>query len=109
MNEHGNIINEYTSMSPTQPNQQIQVKASDEKIAGAYANVMNILMTKEEFVIDFLSAFPPTGVLTSRVIVSPAHFKRIARVIQENLKRYEDEHGKIEESAAPNQQTSIGF
>jgi len=68
---------------------------------------MHILHTKEEFVLDFLNIFPPTGTLNSRVILSPGHFKRMIRAMEENLKKYEDQHGKIEESEAPEQ--NIGF
>ena len=89
-----------------QPN-QIQIKASDEKLKGEYANVMQVLHTKEEFVLDFLTVFPPTGALNSRVIVSPSHFKRMVAAMQENLKKYEDQFGKIEPSEAPN--NTIGF
>ena len=42
-------------------NNQIQIKASDEKMKGEYSNVLQILHTKEEFVLDFLNIFPPTG------------------------------------------------
>lgn len=96
-------------MDPNQPQQQqhIQIKASDEKMAGHYANLMNILATKEEFVMDFLSVFPPTGTLNARIIVSPEHFKRIVRVLQENLKRHEEQYGTIEEATAP--ASGIGF
>ncbi len=87
--------------------QQIQIKATDEKLKGEYSNVMHILHTKEEFVLDFLNIFPPTGTLNSRVILSPGHFKRMIRAMEENLKKYEDQHGKIEESEAPEQ--NIGF
>lgn len=90
-----------------QPQQQIQIKAIDEKLKGEYSNVMQILHTKEEFVLDFLNVFPPTGTLNSRVILSPGHFKRMVSAMGENLKKYEEQFGKIEESEAPNQ--SIGF
>lgn len=87
--------------------QQIQIKATDEKLKGEYSNVMQILHTKEEFVLDFLNIFPPTGTLNSRVILSPGHFKRMIKAMEENLKKYEDQHGKIQESEAPQQ--NIGF
>lgn len=87
--------------------QQIQIKASDEKLKGEYSNVMQILHTKEEFVLDFLNIFPPTGTLNSRIILSPGHFKRMIRAMEENLKKYEDQHGAIAESEAPQQ--NIGF
>lgn len=86
---------------------QIQIKANDEKLKGDYSNVMQILHTKEEFVLDYLNVFPPTGTLNSRIIISPGHFKRMVKAMQENLKKYEDIFGKVEESEAPSK--SIGF
>lgn len=85
---------------------QINIKATDEKLKGEYSNVMQILHTKEEFVLDFLNVFPPTGTLNSRVILSPGHFKRMVKVMQENLEKYETSFGKIEQSAEPK---GIGF
>ena len=87
--------------------QQIQIKTSDEKLKGEYSNAVQILHTKEEFVLDFLNIFPPTGTLNSRVILSPGHFKRMISAMNENLKKYEDQFGKIEKSEAPSQ--NIGF
>jgi hypothetical protein len=90
-----------------QSQQQIQIKASDEKLKGEYSNVMQILHTKEEFVLDFMNVFPPTGTLNSRVILSPGHFKRMVKAMDENLKKYEEINGKIEEAEAP--KSGIGF
>jgi len=87
--------------------QQIQIKVTDEKLRGEYSNMMQILHTKEEFVLDFLNIFPPTGTLNSRVILSPGHFKRMMKAMEENLKKYEEQFGKISESEAP--KNSIGF
>lgn len=89
-----------------QPN-QIQIKATDEKMKGEYANVMQILHTKEEFVLDFLNIFPPTGTLNARIIVSPSHMKRMLAAMSENLKKYETQFGNVEASDAP--QNPIGF
>ncbi|MFZ2154037.1 MAG: DUF3467 domain-containing protein [Candidatus Moraniibacteriota bacterium] len=93
----------------TQPNQnqQVQIKATDEKLKGEYSNAMQILHTKEEFVLDFLNIFPPTGTLNSRVILSPGHFKRMIKAMEENLKKYEDQFGKIEIATEP--KNEIGF
>lgn len=88
------------------PQNQVQIKATDEKLKGEYSNVMQILHTKEEFVLDFLNVFPPTGTLNARVIVSPGHFKRMVKAMQENLERYENSFAKIEESGEPQ---VIGF
>jgi hypothetical protein len=86
--------------------QQINIKATDEKLKGEYSNVMQILHTKEEFVLDFLNVFPPTGTLNSRIILSPGHFKRMVKAMQENLQKYEASFGKLEQSAEPGK---IGF
>jgi len=91
-----------------QGKQQIQIKASDEKLKGEYSNVMQILHAKEEFVCDFLNVFPPTGTLNSRVIVTPGHFKRMIKAMEENLKKYEEKFGEVEVSESPNQ-SGIGF
>jgi len=85
---------------------QIQIKASDEKLKGEYSNAVQIMHTKEEVVLDFFNVFPPTGTLNSRVILSPGHFKRMINAMQENLEKYENSFGKIEESKAPE---GIGF
>ena len=91
----------------TNQNQQVQVKATDEKLKGEYSNAMQILHTKEEFVLDFLNIFPPTGTLNSRVILSPGHFKRMINAMEENLKKYEDQFGKI--AVADEPKNEIGF
>ena len=89
-----------------QQSQKINIKATDEKLKGEYSNVMQILHTKEEFVLDFLNVFPPTGTLNSRIILSPGHFKRMVKAMQENLQKYEASFGKLDESQEPK---GIGF
>lgn len=86
---------------------QVQIKATDEKLKGEYANLMQVLHTKEEFVLDFLNVFPPTGTLNARIIVSPGHFKRMLAAMQENLNKYESQFGAVAASEAP--KNSIGF
>ena len=69
-------------MNQSNQNQQIQIKAGDEKLRGDYANMMQILHTREEFVLDFLNIFPPSGILNARVIVSPGHFKSMKKAME---------------------------
>ena len=93
--------------TPEQGTNQIQIKANDERMKGEYANVMQVLHTKEEFVLDLLNVFPPTGTLNARIIVSPGHFKRMLAAMSENLGKYEAQFGKVEASEAPT--NKIGF
>lgn len=81
--------------TPTGAPGQFQVKAGDEILKGAYANMVQVGHTPEEFILDFMNVFPPAGMLTSRVIVSPAHMKRICAALAENLKSYEQQFGAI--------------
>jgi len=87
--------------------QQLQIKVKDEDLKGAYSNLMQILHTKEEFVLDFFFNAPPQGILASRVMVSPGHAKRIAAALTENVKKYEEKFGKIEQGESP--EGKIGF
>ncbi len=90
-----------------QQGQQIDIKASDEQLAGKYANMMQVSHNKEEFIFDFVSLFPPSGQLVSRVLVSPAHAKRIMQALQENIQRYESQFEKIE--VAEDTKQKFGF
>lgn len=85
----------------------MQVKVSDEKLAGVYANMAQVAHTPEEFILDFMNLFPPAGIVTARVIVSPQHMKRIVAALEDNIKRYEEQFGEIKGgvSGAPH----IGF
>ena len=101
------------NQQPNQPGQagqprQIQIKVSDDVLKGVYANAMQIVHTKEEFVLDFMNLSPHqgVGVVSSRVIMSPGHLKRVIAAFQDNLKKYEDRFGKIEEAEAPQE---MGF
>lgn len=88
---------------------QIQIKASDELLRGVYANLMQVSHLTEEFVLDFMTVYPfqNVGTLNARVLVSPAHMKRMLSAMQENLKRYEETHGTIPLGVDPN--TEVGF
>jgi len=93
--------------NPQAPQGQIQVKVSDEVLKGTYANMVQVSHGQEEFVLDFMNIFPPQGIIASRVIISPGHMKRLIGAMQENLKRYEAQFGKVAESSNP--QPNFGF
>lgn len=86
---------------------KIKIKAKDEDLKGVYSNLMQVLHTKEEFILDFFLVSPPEGILTSRVIMSPAHVKRMAGALRENIQKYEEKFGEIKVPKAP--ETPIGF
>ena len=88
-------------MADQQPGQQLQVKITDEALRGSYANALSVQHTKEEFIIDFMSLFPPTGIVDARIFTIPSSFKRMVAALNENLSRYEASFGKIEDAVKP--------
>lgn len=89
--------------------QQLNIKIDDVTLKGVYTNAMGISHSKEEFVLDFMNIYPHqrAGVVNARVISSPGHVKRIFKALEDNIKKYEAKHGKIEEAAAPG--SEVGF
>jgi hypothetical protein len=85
---------------------QLQVKVTDEVLKGVYANMVQVGHTPEEFILDFMNLFPPTGIITSRVVISPGHMKRIVAALADNLKRYEQQFGSIK-TGAPSSDPTI--
>ncbi len=80
---------------------RLPIKVPEKVLGGVYANQMMISHTREEFVLDFVNAFPPEGVVSARIIVSPGHLKRMIRALADNLQRYEAQHGAIPEASGP--------
>ena len=79
--------------------QELQVQIPPDVQRGVYANQLLVVHNHEEFILDFILATPPAGVVNSRVLVSPAHAKRIVSVLQENITRYEELFGQIRMAA----------
>jgi hypothetical protein len=76
---------------------QIQVNTGDEMSRGRYSNSMLVSHGTDEFILDWLLNSPTGAHLVSRIIVSPAHIKRIINALKENLDNYEKKFGCIRE------------
>jgi len=87
--------------------QEIKINIPPHLQGGVYSNNMLVAHTKEEFIMDFIVVVPPTGALTSRVITSPGHLKRIINALEDNLKKYESKFGTIQVAEEP--KGKIGF
>ncbi|OGP97058.1 MAG: hypothetical protein A2Z39_03115, partial [Deltaproteobacteria bacterium RBG_19FT_COMBO_46_9] len=73
-------------MPDSQP-KEIKVNFPPQLQGGVYANNMLVIHTKEEFIMDYMMVVPPNGAVTSRVIISPGHMKRIINALQDNVKK----------------------
>ena len=76
--------------------QEIKLKINDSELRGTYANQVAIMHSKYDFVVDFISMFPPEAIVNSRIIMTPSSMKRIFNAMGMNLKKYEDQYGIIE-------------
>ncbi|HBR80317.1 MAG: hypothetical protein UX09_C0013G0016 [Candidatus Uhrbacteria bacterium GW2011_GWE2_45_35] len=81
--------------------QQIQIKVPDEKLALNYSNYIRVAHSAEEFVLELLSVYPPQGSMIARAAISPAHAKRLLKVLSENIESYEKQFGVIKEMPIP--------
>lgn len=87
--------------APKQP--QIQIQIPPEVQNGTYTNLTFVSHTETEFVFDFVYVLPhePRGVVRSRVIASPKQAKRMLAALQDNVARYEQRYGAIDNGNTP--------
>lgn len=78
---------------------QMNIELSDEVAEGIYSNLAIIAHSHSEFVIDYVRLVPnvPKAKVKSRILLTPPHAKRFLRALQENIQKYEDQFGVIDE------------
>lgn len=84
-----------------------KLQVTDGLLGGAYSNSMSVMHTRDEFIMDFLTNFPPVPKITSRIVVSPTHLRRIISVLGDNLSQYEDRFGKIDDGTPPSEPRAL--
>lgn len=84
---------------------QLNIELPEEIADGVYSNLAIINHSVSEFVVDFVTVMPgrPKAKVTSRVILTPQHAKRFMRALAENVNKFEQMHGKIEEQESKTQ------
>ncbi|MCU0328230.1 MAG: DUF3467 domain-containing protein [Chitinophagales bacterium] len=84
-------------------NNQIEIEISNELLSGVYSNLAIIAHSPSEFVVDFVQISPgtPKAHVRSRVIIAPENMKRLLTAMQDNIRKYEDNFGKINQSETP--------
>ncbi len=82
-----------------QEEQQISVELTEDMAEGVYANLAMIAHSQSEFVIDFIRIMPgmPKAKVKSRVILTPDHAQRLLAALRDNIAKYEDVYGALNE------------
>lgn len=90
---------------------QINIELSEEVADGIYSNLAIITHSNAEFVIDFIKVMPgmPKAKVKSRVLLTPQHAKRLMKALQDNIKKYESQHGEIEDTGNDMQGIPMNF
>jgi len=77
----------------------VNIEISEETAEGIYSNLAIISHSNAEFVVDFIRLMPnvPKAKVKARIIITPQHAKRLLFALKENVQKYEQQFGKIDE------------
>ncbi|MBD3235695.1 MAG: DUF3467 domain-containing protein [Candidatus Eisenbacteria bacterium] len=92
--------------------QQVQVQLGEQEAEGIYSNLVLMTHSPSEFILDFARLLPgvPKAKVFARIVMTPQNAKSLLSVLQKNLEKYEEKHGKIPApSGFPPPTREIGF
>lgn len=97
-------------MNAPQNAPQIQIDIDPAQADGTYANLAFLHLSASEFILDFARIMPgaPRAKIHSRIVLTPQAAKAVARLLDENVKRFEAQNGEIKGGPAGTQHP-IGF
>ena len=89
---------------------QINIELDEATAEGVYSNLAIINHSVSEFVVDFVKIMPgaPKSKVKSRIILTPQHAKRFLKALNENVIRFENQHGEIKDFEQPNMPLNFG-
>ena len=94
-----------------QEHRTVNIEIGDKEWEGVYSNFVIITHSPSEFVLDFARMLPgaPKAKVFSRILMTPQHARALLGTLENNIQKYEAEHGKIK--MAPNDPAKgpIGF
>ncbi|WP_040516394.1 DUF3467 domain-containing protein [Gracilimonas tropica] len=76
---------------------QMEIELKEDEATGTYSNLVMITHSPSEFILDFIAVMPgvPKAKVVKRMILTPDHAKRLANALNDNVAKYESEHGTI--------------
>ena len=89
-------------MDKQNPGNQINIELPEDIADGEYSNLAIITHSNQEFVIDFVRMTPgtPKAKVKSRIILTPEHAKRFMRALADNIRKFEQANGDIQDMDA---------
>jgi hypothetical protein len=100
---------EESAMSTEQ--RTVNIEIGDKEWEGVYSNFVIITHSPSEFVLDFARMLPGAqkAKVFTRVIMTPQHAKALLGTLEQNIKRYEVDHGEIKLAPGDLARGPIGF
>lgn len=77
--------------------ENVEIQAQIEQLRAHYMNLVIIIHSKREFILDFCLQLPnQSSQLVARLATSPGHVKAIHKVLGGVIEKYEKQFGEIE-------------
>ncbi len=94
---------------PQRPPAQINMEIGEKEAEGIYSNFVVISHSLSEFVLDFARVLPgsPKSKVFARVVMTPPNVVALLNALENNVKKFEDQYGKIKTLDTPAK--DIGF
>jgi len=82
---------------------ELKFEIKPEIAEGDYSNLAVVHNSASEFVIDFAKVLPgaESAMVSSRIILSPLHAKRLLKSLNSNVAMYEKQQGTIQDFDQP--------
>lgn len=95
----------------SQGQQQVNIELPEELADGEYANFVVITHSHAEFIMDFTRVVPgsPKAKVQSRIIMAPQNAKAFLNALENNIERYEKQHGEIKVQGGKQGPGPFGF
>lgn len=89
---------------------QVNIELPEEIAEGIYSNLAIISHSPQEFVVDFIRLMPgvPKAKVKARIVLTPEHAKRLMKALADNVKKYEQQFGPINDKDMPNLPMNFG-
>lgn len=86
-------------MSEKEQEGKLNIELSEEVADGVYSNLVIISHSNTEFVMDFIKVMPgmPKAKVKSRILMTPQHIKRLKKALEDNIAKFEAQHGEVKE------------
>jgi hypothetical protein len=90
---------------------QIKIDIDAKEAEGIYSNLAFLHLSPSEFILDFARIMPgpPRAKVHSRIVLTPQAAKSVLRLLEHNVKKYEQQHGEIKLAAQSPSHNPIGF